>query len=83
MSAPSPAALRPRGVKQTSERLGASLRENTDQGLRVRGIKRRASLFNIDRIDHLYQDCMPSTSASRCPRICRSTIEHAALAHAD
>jgi GDPmannose 4,6-dehydratase len=26
------------------------------QGYRVHGIKRRASLFNTDRIDHLYQD---------------------------
>jgi GDPmannose 4,6-dehydratase len=27
-----------------------------DKGYRVHGIKRRASLFNTDRIDHLYQD---------------------------
>ena len=27
-----------------------------DQGYEVHGIKRRASLFNTDRIDHLYQD---------------------------
>jgi GDP-mannose 4,6-dehydratase len=27
-----------------------------DKGYRVHGIKRRTSLFNTDRIDHLYQD---------------------------
>jgi GDPmannose 4,6-dehydratase len=27
-----------------------------EQGYHVHGIKRRASLFNTDRIDHLYQD---------------------------
>ncbi|MBU6332427.1 MAG: GDP-mannose 4,6-dehydratase, partial [Bacteroidetes bacterium] len=27
-----------------------------DKGYFVHGIKRRASLFNTDRIDHLYQD---------------------------
>ena len=27
-----------------------------DKGYIVHGIKRRASLFNTDRIDHLYQD---------------------------
>src|SRR5438552_9747549 len=27
-----------------------------DKGYEVHGIKRRASLFNTDRIDHLYQD---------------------------
>jgi GDPmannose 4,6-dehydratase len=27
-----------------------------DKGYRVHGIKRRSSLFNTDRIDHLYQD---------------------------
>src|SRR5437867_494380 len=27
-----------------------------DKGYRVHGIKRRASLFNTDRVDHLYQD---------------------------
>ena len=27
-----------------------------DKGYQVHGIKRRASLFNTDRIDHLYQD---------------------------
>ena len=26
------------------------------KGYKVHGIKRRASLFNTDRIDHLYQD---------------------------
>lgn len=33
------------------------------KGYEVHGIKRRASLFNTDRIDHLYQD--PHTSARR------------------
>ena len=27
-----------------------------EKGYEVHGIKRRASLFNTDRIDHLYQD---------------------------
>src|SRR6059058_5053197 len=27
-----------------------------DKGYEVHGIKRRSSLFNTDRIDHLYQD---------------------------
>ena len=27
-----------------------------DKGYEVHGIKRRASLFNTDRIDHIYQD---------------------------
>ncbi|MFT6843495.1 MAG: GDPmannose 4,6-dehydratase, partial [Psychroserpens sp.] len=27
-----------------------------NKGYEVHGIKRRASLFNTDRIDHLYQD---------------------------
>ena len=27
-----------------------------DKGYAVHGIKRRTSLFNTDRIDHLYQD---------------------------
>ena len=27
-----------------------------DKGYQVHGIKRRASLFNTDRVDHLYQD---------------------------
>ncbi len=27
-----------------------------DKGYVVHGIKRRASLFNTDRVDHLYQD---------------------------
>ena len=27
-----------------------------EKGYRVHGIKRRSSLFNTDRIDHLYQD---------------------------
>ena len=32
------------------------------KGYVVHGIKRRASLFNTDRIDHLYQDCLLYTS---------------------
>ncbi len=36
---------------------GAYLAESLlDKGYEVHGIKRRASLFNTDRIDHLYQD---------------------------
>ncbi|MBN1460298.1 MAG: GDP-mannose 4,6-dehydratase [Armatimonadetes bacterium] len=36
---------------------GAYLSEHLlDQGYLVHGIKRRASLFNTDRVDHLYQD---------------------------
>ena len=27
-----------------------------DKGYEVHGVKRRASLFNTDRVDHLYQD---------------------------
>ena len=27
-----------------------------DKGYQVHGIKRRSSLFNTDRVDHLYQD---------------------------
>jgi GDPmannose 4,6-dehydratase len=34
-----------------------------DKGYEVHGIKRRASLFNTDRIDHLYQE--PNTSERR------------------
>ena len=33
-----------------------------EKGYVVHGVKRRASLFNTDRIDHLYQD--PGNSAS-------------------
>ena len=33
-----------------------------EKGYEVHGIKRRASLFNTDRIDHLYQD--PHVEAS-------------------
>jgi GDPmannose 4,6-dehydratase len=32
----------------------------------VHGIKRRASLFNTDRIDHLYQDPHVDNRASSC-----------------
>ena len=35
---------------------GAYLAELLDKGYEVHGIKRRSSLFNTDRIDHLYQD---------------------------
>ena len=36
---------------------GAYLAENLlDKGYEVHGLKRRSSLFNTDRIDHLYQD---------------------------
>ena len=36
---------------------GASLSELLlDKGYEVHGIKRRATLFNTDRIDHLYRD---------------------------
>ncbi len=36
---------------------GAYLAESLlNKGYEVHGIKRRASLFNTDRIDHLYQD---------------------------
>ena len=39
-----------------------------EKGYMVHGIKRRASLFNTDRIDHLYQDphdpCLLYTSPS-------------------
>ena len=33
-----------------------------EKGYRVHGIKRRTSLFNTDRIDHLYQDPHEKTS---------------------
>jgi nucleoside-diphosphate-sugar epimerase len=33
-----------------------------EKGYEVHGIKRRASLFNTDRIDHLYQDPMKQTA---------------------
>jgi hypothetical protein len=35
---------------------GVSCRISIKKGYEVHGIKRRASLFNTDRIDHLYQD---------------------------
>ena len=37
------------------------------KGYEVHGIKRRSSLFNTARIDHLYEDphpCRPATSSS-------------------
>ena len=38
-----------------------------DKGYTVHGIKRRASLFNTDRVDHLYQDPhQPGRAASSC-----------------
>ena len=37
-----------------------------EQGLHVHGIKRRTSLFNTDRIDHLYQDPHETSAASSC-----------------
>jgi GDPmannose 4,6-dehydratase len=37
-----------------------------DKGYDVHGIKRRSSLFNTDRIDHLYQDPHEKTGASSC-----------------
>ena len=42
-----------------------------DKGYEVHGIKRRASSFNTDRIDHLYQDPheRPVQSASALWRI--------------
>ena len=36
-----------------------------DKGYEVHGIKRRSSLFNTDRIDHLYQDPHDANGASR------------------
>jgi GDPmannose 4,6-dehydratase len=36
------------------------------KGYEVHGIKRRASLFNTDRIDHLYQDPHVSNLAAQC-----------------
>lgn len=35
---------------------GAYLAELLLKGYEVQGIRRRASLFNTERIDHLYQD---------------------------
>ena len=37
-----------------------------EKGYIVHGIKRRASLFNTDRIDHLYQDPRVAIAASSC-----------------
>ncbi len=36
------------------------------KGDEVHGIKRRASSFNTDRIDHLYQDPHNATSSCSC-----------------
>ena len=37
-----------------------------DKGYEVHGIKRRSSLFNTDRIDHLYQDPARARRAASC-----------------
>jgi GDPmannose 4,6-dehydratase len=37
-----------------------------EKGYEVHGVKRRSSLFNTDRIDHLYQDRIPQAVASFC-----------------
>ena len=37
-----------------------------NQGYTVHGLKRRASQFNTQRIDHLYQDPHAPTGASPC-----------------
>ncbi len=36
------------------------------KGYAVHGIKRRTSLFNTDRIDHLYHDPMSRVTTSSC-----------------
>ena len=36
------------------------------KGYEVHGIKRRTSLFNTDRIDHLYEDPHEHGAASSC-----------------
>jgi GDPmannose 4,6-dehydratase len=36
------------------------------KGYEVHGLKRRSSLFNTDRIDHLYQDPHVEAGASSC-----------------
>ena len=36
------------------------------KGYSVHGVKRRASSFNTDRIDHLYQDPHERMSGSNC-----------------
>jgi len=46
---------------QDGSYLAASL---LGKGYEVHGIKRRASSFNTDRIDHLYQD--PHAEGGRC-----------------
>ncbi|HMC13165.1 MAG TPA: GDP-mannose 4,6-dehydratase, partial [Gallionellaceae bacterium] len=62
---PQPSVLRPQSPAQPKVALvtgitgqdGAYLAEFLlKKGYVVHGIKRRASLFNTDRIDHLYQD---------------------------
>jgi len=37
-----------------------------EKGYEVHGIKRRSSLFNTDRIDHLYQDPHETAANSSC-----------------
>ena len=37
-----------------------------DKGYEVHGIKRRSSMFNTGRIDHLYQDHMLLVDDSSC-----------------
>jgi GDPmannose 4,6-dehydratase len=37
-----------------------------DKGYEVHGIKRRASLFNTARVDHIYQIPRPTTPVSCC-----------------
>ena len=36
------------------------------KGYEVHGIKRRASSFNTERIDHIYQDPTPRSATSPC-----------------
>jgi GDPmannose 4,6-dehydratase len=64
MQRPLPAPISPQGIPMKKALItgvtgqdGAYLAELLlDKGYEVHGIKRRASLFNTDRIDHLYQD---------------------------
>ena len=37
-----------------------------EKGYEVHGIKRRASLLNTERVDHLYQDSHTETGNSLC-----------------
>ena len=48
-----------------------------DKGYMVHGVKRRASLFNTDRIDHLYQD--PHDSNQHHYRCCHCGHHHQLL----